>query len=91
MADTKEKLLEFIQREAKRDEVAELQVIKKYAFESIFPERNRDVDWKRIMNMQNLKYSVFAMELKKIANAFQNVILVKGLWYQDKFYGHQGC
>lgn len=89
MAGVKEKLLEFIQREAAGDEAAELQVIKKYSFESIFPERNREAGWKQRVNMQSLKYSIFAMELEKIASAFRDVILVKGLWYQDKFYEHQ--
>jgi len=86
MLETKEKLWKFIQKEAAREYKKEEEIAERYGFEWIFPELDTTLVIRQMMKQQSVRNVIFLKDLKQLAGEFQEFVLLKGLWYQEKYF-----
>lgn len=91
MLTTREKLLEFIRKRAFEEKCDEGEVIREHGLQNVLFMEMADgnVDYKTRRAVKKIKDAVIIRELMQIVRDFPDVILLKGLWYSEKYYGQQ--
>lgn len=90
MLATREKLMSFIRKRVFEKRCDEGEIIREYGLQDVFMEMtDGNVDYNTLIAVKKIKDKVIVRELMRIVRDFPDVILLKGLWYSEKYYGQQ--